>query len=176
MSAEIPSNNPEKKEKLDDNARKFLTGTLDPEFLEVNGASSFTLTVDWLEIGEDNETKIAHKKFDNSDIQILLITKTTLDGHRTSEKEKITEEKYRELLALSILHLEKKRYEFEYNQNDILFSVKYDEFTNSKLNMLEVDATNEVERSSFNSDSFPIELVEVTGDMQYYGYRVADLI
>jgi len=33
MSVEIPKHNPEKKEKLDDNARKFITNALSPELL-----------------------------------------------------------------------------------------------------------------------------------------------
>jgi hypothetical protein len=173
MSAETPTNNPEKKEKLDDNARKFTTETLTPEFLGESDASSFTLTVDWLETGEDNEVKVAHKKFDNGDVEILLIAKTTKDGNRTSEKEKITEDKYHQLRASPVLHLEKKRYEFEYNQNGTSFSVKYDEFVDGKLNILEVDASSEQVRNSFNPDDFPAELEEVTGDLRYYGYRVA---
>jgi CYTH domain-containing protein len=175
MSVEIPKHNPEKKEKLDDNARKFITGTLDPELLDRNGASSFTLTVDWLETGEDNEVKVAHKKFDNGDVQILLIAKITKDGNRTSEKEKVTEDKYQQLKTSSVLHLEKKRYEFEYSQNGTTFSVKYDEFADGKLNMLEVDASNEEERNSFSPDDFPAELEEVTGDVRYYGYRIAEV-
>jgi len=176
MSAEIPAKNPEKKEKLDDNARKFITEALSPEFLEASGASSFTLTVDWLETGKDNEVKIAHKKFDNGDVQILLIAKVTKDGNRTSEKEKISEEKYQQLKASSVLHLEKKRYEFEYGQNGTPFSVKYDEFADDRLNMLEVDASDERERNSFSPDDFPANLEEVTGDMRYYGYRVAEIV
>jgi hypothetical protein len=176
MSAEIPTNNPEKKEILADDARKFITETLSTEFLEEHGASSFILTVDWLETDEDNEKKLAYKEFENGDIQILLITKVTEDGHRTSEKEKITEEKYRELLALSKLHLEKKRYEFEYVQNEIPFSVKYDEFDDERLRILEVDAATEEGRSAFTPGDFPSGLSEVTGDMRYYGYRVAKVI
>lgn len=173
MSVEIPKHNPEKKEKLDDNARKFITNALSPEFLGASGASSFTLTVDWLETGEDNEVKVARKEFDNGDVQILLIAKTTKDGSRTSEKEKISEEKYQQLKASTVLHLEKTRYEFEYEQDGTSFSVKYDEFADSKLNMLEVDALSEEERNSFSPNEFPAELEEVTGDMRYYGYRVA---
>lgn len=167
---------PKKKETLDDNARKFIVEAIDLKFLKDNRASSFTLTVDWLETGEDNEKKIAYKKFDNGDVQILLITKVTKSGHRTSEKEKITEEQYKELLGSSILHLEKKRYEFEYTQNDVPFSIKYDEFANSRLCMLEVDASSEEERNSFNASEFPSELTEVTGDISYYGYRVATIV
>lgn len=176
MTAEIPARNPEKKEQLDDNARKFITEVLSPEFLEASGASSFTLTVDWLETSEDTEVKVAHKKFDNGDVQILLIAKTTKDGNRTSEKEKITEERYHQLKASPVFHLEKKRYEFEYTQNGTSFSVKYDEFADGKLNMLEVDASSEDERDSFSPDDFPADLEEVTGDIRYYGYRVAEIV
>lgn len=176
MTAEIPTSNPEKKEKLDDNARKFVTGTLDPAFLDKNGASSFTLSVDWLEMGEDTEVKVAHKRFDNNDVQILLIVKTTKDSNRVSEKEKIDEERYQQLKTSSILHLEKKRHEFDYEQNGIPFSVKYDDIADGKLNVLEVDALSEEQRQSFCPDDFPAELEEVTGDMQYYGYRVAEVV
>lgn len=176
MPIDIPKNNPEKKEKLDDNARKFTTEALDSEILEANGASSFTLTVDWLETGEDIEVKVAHKKFDNCEVQILLIAKTTKDGNRVSEKEKIDEERYQQFKTSSVLHLEKKRYEFEYEQNGIPFSVKYDEFTDGKLSILEVDASSEEQRESFDPEKFPAKLEEVTGDIRYYGYRVAEVI
>lgn len=176
MSVEIPKNNPEKKEKLEDNARKFTTEALDPRLLDDCDTSSFALTVDWLETGEDNEVKVVLKKFDNGDVQILLIAKTTKDGSRTSEKEKMTEERYHQLKASSVLHLEKKRYEFKYSQNNTSFSVKYDEFADGKLNMLEVDASSKDERDSFSPDDFPAKLEEVTGDMRYYGYRVAQVV
>jgi hypothetical protein len=176
MTAEIPTSNPEKKEKLDDNARKFVTEVLDSAFLDANGASSFTLTVDWLETGEDTEVKVARKSFDNGDVQILLIAKTTKDGNRVSEKEKISEERYQQLKPSSVLHLEKKRYEFEYEQNDTPFSVKYDEFADGEFSMLEVDASSEEQRGSFDPEEFPAELQEVTGDIRYYGYRVAEVI
>lgn len=176
MSAEIPTNSPEKKEVLDDNARKFVVGVMNPEFLKENGASSFTLAVDWLETNEDNEHKVAYKTFENGDIQILLISKITKDGSRTSEKEKISEETYRQLLASSVLHLEKKRYEFEYSQNNIPFSIKYDEFADGRLNMLEIDAPGEEQRNSFKPDHFPVSLDEVTGDIRYYGYRVVEIV
>lgn len=164
------------KETTDDNARKFITPALDAQFLTEHSPSSFTLTVDWLETGEDNETKVAYKKFDSGDTQILLISKVTKDGSRTAEKEKITEEKYKELIASSILHLAKKRYEFTYTQNDIPFSVKYDVFENGELCMLEIDAQNDQERGSFNPADFPTELTEVTGELKYYGYRMASTI
>ncbi len=177
MTAEIPPKSPEKKETLDDNARKFTAEPIDPAFLEEHGASSFTLTVDWLETGEDNEEKLAYKKFDNGGVQILQISKTTVDGNRTSQKEKITEEKYRELLGSPILlHLKKKRHEFEYTQGGVTFSMKYDEFADGTLCMLEVDAASEEERDSFSPGDFPSRLDEVTGDTQYYGYRVAGVV
>lgn len=73
-------------------------------------------------------------------------------------------------------HLEKKRYEFTYDQNGIPFSVKYDEFGTGELCLLEVDAPTEEERNAFNPNDFPGELNEVTGDMRYYGYRITDMI
>ncbi len=174
MSKEIPANKPEKKEVLEDNARKFIVDAIDPELLKE--ASSFTLTTDWLETGEDNETKVARKQFDNGDIQILLISKITKDGSRASEKQKITEEEYTELTTSSILHLEKKRHEFTCAQSDALFSAKYDEFADEKLRILEVDASSEEARSSFNPNDFPGDLTEVTGDIRYYGYRIAAIL
>lgn len=175
MSLENPVANPEKKEILDDNARKFIAETIDPQFLEEHRASSFTLTTDWLETGEDNEKKLAYKEFDSGEIQILLIAKVTKDGCRTSEKVKITDEEYKRLLESSVLHLEKKRHEFTYTQNGIPFSMKYDEFADSELRILEVDAASDEMRDSFIPEDFPAELIEVTGDTQYYGYRVADV-
>jgi hypothetical protein len=172
--SEIPKHNPENREVLDDNARKFVTGPIDPRFLEENSAKSFDLVVDWLETGDDNEKKVAYKKFDNGEVQILLISKITKDGKRTSEKEKITDEKYQELLGSSILHLEKRRHEFEYVQNGITFSMKYDEF--EELCLLEVDAPNEEKREAFQPGDFPNRLDEVTGDMRYYGYRMANIV
>ncbi len=102
-----------------------------------------------------------------------MIAKIIKDGNRTSEKERITEEKYEEFLSSSILHLEKKRYEFSYIQSDISFSLKYDEFAGDKPYMLEADAASEEEKEFFSPDEFPAELTEVTGDTRYYGYRVA---
>ncbi len=150
-----------------------LTEAIDPTFLEEHEASSFVLAVDWLETSEDNEKKVAYKRLDNGDVQILLISKIAKGSNRTSEKERINEEKYRELLDSSILHLKKRCYEFTYTQNDVPFSVKYDEFADGELCMLEVDALSEEERNSFSLRDFPSELIEVTGDVQYYGYRVA---
>lgn len=176
MQHEVPVNNPEKKEILDDNARKFIVDVIDSKFLEENRAIAFNLITDWLEIGGDDEKKVAYKEFENGDIQTLLIAKVTKNGDRTSEKEKITKEQYEELLNSSMLHLEKKRSEFTYVQNGISLSIKYDEFAKSKLRILEVDATNEEERDSFSPGDFPGELIEVTGDMRYYGYRIAAVV
>ena len=177
MTAEIPQTKPEKekKEVLDDNARKFVVEPIDVSFLEANDATSFRLTVDWLETNEGNETKVAYKDFGDGNVQILLIAKSTVDGNRTSSKKKITQEEYEELKQSSVRHLDKTRHEFEYTQNGTPFSMKYDEFTESDLRVLEVDASSEEERDSFSPNDFPVQLTEVTGDMQYYGYRVTEV-
>lgn len=176
MSADIPTNNPEKKEVIDDNARKFVVESIDPVFLQENDAISFVLTTDWLETGEDDEKKLAFKEFENGDIQILRIAKVIKDDNRTSMKEKITIEKYDELLGSSILRIQKKRHEFSYDQDGIRFDVKYDEFTDSTLRVLEIDASSDDERNAFDANNFPGELTEVTGDMRYYGYRVSTML
>jgi hypothetical protein len=167
---------PEKKESLEDNARKFTVARIDQGFLMENKASSFELTVDWLVTEKSNEKKLAYKKFPTGDVQILLITKVTNGDSRTSDKRKIHQTEYERLLGSSILHLEKKRYEFNATQGDITFLMKYDEFAGGSLSMLEVDAGTEEERSKFKPEDFPYSLGEVTGDMRYYGYRVTGML
>ncbi len=166
----------EKNEVLDDNARKFTLDGIDLAFLDGNEVSSFVMTTDWLTTDKDSEEKLAYKKFKNGEVQILLIKKVTKDGKRTSVKEKITEEKYEQLKAHSILRVEKTRYEFTYSQNETDFSMKYDEFTNSPLRVLEVDASSDSERESFVPSEFPVLLKEVTGNLDYYGFRVGSLL
>jgi hypothetical protein len=51
--------------------------------------------------------------------------------------------------------------------------MKYDEFADDELRLLEVDAASEEERGAFSPSDFPSKLDEITGDMQYYGYRIA---
>jgi hypothetical protein len=174
MSEQIPQNKPEKREGIEDNARKFILEAIDPQFLKDHNATSFELTVDWLETEEDNEKKLAYKKFEDGSVQILLISKVTRDGSRIAEKKKISDDEYKFLLASSILRLQKNRYEFIHNQNNTAFNLKYDEFEEGKLNMLEVDAATEEERNNFNPKEFSYNLSEVTGDINYYGYRVAE--
>ena len=183
MPAEIPTTTPEKKEMADDNARKFIVSTaIDPEFLREHSAEQFLLTTDWLEMSETSEKKLAHKHYPNGDIKILLIQKFR-SGDKTSvpPKEKLSPEQYQELLPHSIERVAKTRYEFDYplpdlEQSDPVFTIKYDEFVDSELRILEVDAATDDARSSFTPTDFPYELTEVTGQMQYYGYRVADVV
>jgi hypothetical protein len=163
------------KDIVDDNARKFLVKPLDAAFLE-KSKTSFLLATDWLETGEDSERKVAHKTYTNGEIKIFLISKTTKDGRRISERQPISQEEYAKLLEESVSHLEKMRYEFDYEQNGTVFDVKYDVFSNSDLRVLEVDAATEEERNSFELSDFPSKLTEVTGEMQYYGYRVASIV
>lgn len=175
MSSEAPKQekSPEKNQLFDDNARKFIVEELDKRLLDNPGVVSFVLTTDWLETNEDSETKLAHKVFDSGDVQILLIKKVMNGSKRVSEKHKITDEEYRELLAGSVLRIQKKRFEFNYTQSGIDFSMKYDRFSESNLRILEVDAPGDEKRGLFDPGSFPSKLVEVSGDLRYYGYRVA---
>ena len=54
--------------------------------------------------------------------------------------------------------------------------MKFDAFAKGELYILEVDAPSEDERNAFNLGDFPFKLTEVTGNMSYYGYRVADIL
>lgn len=176
MSLEIPINASEKKETLDDNARKFLITNFDPQLLVHSGSVSYNLTADWLETGETTEVKVAHKTFDNGDVKILLISKVQGANGRTSDKQKIDQAKYEELLASSLKRVEKRRHEFEYFQNGTLFKMNYDDHSKAPLTVLEVDASSDIERESFDPLLFPATLVDVTGQEKYYGYRVATTI
>jgi len=168
-----PASNIEKKESVEDNARKFTLGEISPEFLKEKNASSFFLTVNWMKVAEASEIKVARKEFTNGEVQILLISKLIKDGSRISEKKKINEDEYREMLRSSVLHLQKTRHEFKYVQGNITFTLKYDVFEDGNTNMLEVDADSEELRSQFKIKDFPFTLSEVTGNMDYYGYKVA---
>lgn len=176
MSTEIPTKNPEKREGIDDNDRKFVSHPIDSEFLKAQNASSYLLTTDWLETNTETETKIARKDFENGEVQLLHIAKVTINGDRKSKKKPISEIEYVKLLDPSKPHVEKRRYEFTLIQNGISFTIKYDEFTDSELRILEVNAPSDDERKAFDPSEFPYELTEVTGNEQYVGYRVADLI
>lgn len=173
--AEIPTISPEKREIVDDNARKFIIGTIDPAFLERHGAVSYGMTTDWIEIGEDNEKKVVVKAYPDK-VQRLLIEKITKDGDRTANKQSIDESTYEEQLQSAGPHSEKRRYEFEYEQNGIKYTIKYDEFVGSQLRIIEVEAPIQQQRDAFDPHSFPAELIEVTRRLQYYGYRIAETV
>lgn len=161
---------------VDDNARKFILDELGSNFLKDMQATSFLLSVDWLETGDDNETKLARKEYDDGETQILRIKKATNDGRRTSVKPPISAEQYQEELADSVLHIAKRRYEFKYVQQHVIFSLKYDEFMDSALRLLEVDAPTDEERDSFDPTQFAIELTEVSDDPRYTGFRIAEVM
>lgn len=163
------------KELLGDNARKFIVESLDDTFLGGEGIR-YLLVTDWLEMGSDNEKKLAYKKYSDGKVQILRISKVTTEEGRTSQKEKISEEQYEALLADSVRRVEKIRHELKFTQDGVHFELKYDEFKDSDLRILEVDAKTDEERAAFNHDEFPGEILEVTGDVRYYGYRVRDVL
>ena len=131
--------------------------------------------MDWLETGEDTEKKLVWKKFDTGELQLWLVSKIIIDGKRTADKKMIDDNSYHTMFSSATLCLEKKRFEFNFIQNGTTFSMKYDEF-NDSLRMLEVDADTEELRNSFDPTSFPHSLLEVTGDLHYYGHRMAKAI
>ena len=177
--SEIPADNTDKEKTPGDNDRKFIAGQIDSQFLEEHCEKPFYLTVDWIVTGEDQETKVARKEFDDGRVEILHIMKVTVDGDRTPQKRPITDKEYQDYLRSSLSHLEKRRYEFEYTQNGIVFLMKYDVYAGGKFCMLEVDAVSkqEHERERFDYEAFDLcSLEEVTHQLQYYGYRMVDVI
>jgi hypothetical protein len=171
---DIPAAKPENKEVLADNARKFVARGISQDLLKES--RSCLLTVDWLETNENDEKKIIFKEFVDGEKQLLLVTKVSKDGNRVSERRKIDQVEYDAFLKQTLLCVAKRRYEFKVTQNEIVYAIRYDEFQNSELRVLEVDASNDLDRTKFDPTLFPAELTEVTGNIGYYGYRVADLI
>lgn len=173
----LPSGNLENEKPVADNARKFIVTYFDQSLLATDSVTSFTLTTNWLKLGENDETKIVHKDFHNGKVQTLLIEKVTDNGNRTTLKSEITAREYAEKRSDSLVEVVKERYEFAVEQNGIAFSMKYDEFVGpSGLCVLEVDAVNEETRSCFDPYAFSQGLREVSGDRGYEGYRVAGKI
>lgn len=180
MSIEAPSNNPEQKEVVDDNARKFLIEPLSPEFLR--GASLVTLTTHFL----DDQKKIVHKVYPKSEkhpkgkIEIWSIRKVIdEDGNRTAERQQMPEKdyNYEELRRDSLFTYKKDRFQFNYPaKNGVRFSCSYDEFEDGKLCMLEVNAPSKEARNSFNPETFPIPLTEVSGVPGYTGSEIIDTL
>jgi hypothetical protein len=162
---------------IDDNARKFIVGTIDRAFLTDHSPLAYDMTVDWLKTNPADETKLALKEFDDNTVQILHIAKIKVSeaGDRKSVKTEINDTEYKKRLAGSLVQVVKRRYEFEYIQGTT-FSVKYDEFADNELRILEVDAATEQARKSFRPDMFPYALTEVTGIEDYYGYRIAAIL
>lgn len=176
MREQLPKNSPEHPPTADDNARKFIVAPLDDDFLLDHDAVSFDLIVDWLETNEDREQKLAHKTYNDGSIEIRHITKIVDEaGKRSSTKPLISSDTYKALLTATSVHLEKKRYEFSYTQAGVVFKCNYDEFADSDLRILEVDAQDEQTRQNFDPSQFPATLKEVTDDIQYHGYRITQL-
>lgn len=160
---------------IDDNARKFTSGAIAPSFLTSNNATSYTLVTDWIVTGDDSEEKVVAKTLDTGEVQYLSIKKVIRNGSRTTDKAAISKDEYSSLRARSVAHSEKRRSDFNFVQNGISYALKYDEFPNGDY-MLEVDASGDDDRKKFDPLSFPVSLVEVTGNLRYYGYRIAETI
>lgn len=178
MASEIPTDKSDKREALDDNARKFIADPIEARMLEELGAKSFNLDVYWLETGEDSERKVVHKQFDDGEVMRLEVTKVRdkETGERVSKKVPIEEPDFVIAKTAAALSLKKRRHEFSFIQDGEEFLTKYDEFEGSDLHMIEIDGSNGVDRMSFDPDRFFVDLTEVTPDRRYEGYRLALLI
>lgn len=176
MIEKLTSN--ENERPIADNARKFIVAGFDESLLTGEGVKTYLLTTNWLKTGEDDETKLARKDFDNGAVEMLFIEKVTENGKRNAFKHPINEDEYNEKLARSTVEVIKERFELNVMQDGVEFTMKYDKFVGpNNLRMLEVDATNEEDRESFTPTAFFVgAFEEVTGDRGYEGYRVADKV
>lgn len=173
--SEIPKT-PEKKNAAPDDARKFTLEGIDRTFLNAHSATSCIMTVDWLETGDKDE-KVVRKEFDDGTVQILHIEKVMKDGERISAKHPITAEEYETYRKNAVLPtLRKKRFEFSFVQEGSAFALKYDEFKDSNLRLLEVDASSKELRDSFTAQSFPYKLAEVSDDPDFSGPSIVKVL
>jgi len=158
----------------EDNARKFITNNFDTDFLQQHNAILSSLEIDWIAADEYRESKVVYRKYSDGKRRYLLITKLTAGKNRTASKTEIDENRYHELVASSCLRLLKDRYEFHFVQDNIFFVSTFDVFDTGKLFILEVDGVNgnEEERLAFDPRRFPYDLLEVTGNIEYYGFRL----
>lgn len=177
MQEQTPTGTVERKETFDDNARKFtLPDSIDRTFLANAHASLCTLVTDWIVTEEQSERKIVLKKFDNGEQQRFLIQKISTPFNRTTQRKLLTETEYAALRASSVLRMKKRRFEFVYTQNGTDFTLKYDEFPNNSLRILEVDAPTDEVRRTFKPEQFPFKMKEVTEDPAYRGYRITEIL
>lgn len=173
--SEIPIN-PEKKNAAVDDARKFTLEGIDRAFLDAHSATSCMMTIDWLQTGDKDE-KVVRKEFDDGTMQILHIEKVMKDGERISAKHPITPEEYETYKKNAVLPtLRKKRFEFSFAQEGSGFALKYDEFEDSDLRLLEVDASSKESRNSFMAQNFPYKLVEVSDNSDFSGPRIVNVL
>lgn len=161
---------------VEDDARKFTLEGLSADFLRREVPFAFDLAVDWIDMGTDSETKVARKSFGDGTVETLRISKAIKDGKRVAVKKPIAQDAYEQALENSVCHIKKRRYEFKYVQNHVIYSLKYDEFEDSDLRLLEVDAPSEEERANFDLGAFPVALTEVSDDDRYSGYRIASML
>lgn len=158
-----------------DDARKFVTTSFGDAFLKRHNAETFNLTTDWLFGGDSCEIKIVCRQYSDRGDRYHLITKYADGTTRRSYKLELQEKAYLRLTKSSCAHLEKERCEFDFVQDHVPFILKLDRYGVKGYCVLEVDAASrqEADRRSFRPDRFPYELREVSGDLRYYGIRLA---
>lgn len=177
---EFPSSSPEKRDIKKDDARKFIIGAVNPAFLERHQITVRDLVVDWTEVGGNSETKIVRKTDDRGNVSIWRTTKVKVDGSRSKKEIAVDPSEYSESVTGSLYHLEKRRYEWRYEQNGTEYLLKYDVFENGLFYLLEVDADTPELRAQFDTTLFmqqeQCELTEVSGSEAYEGYHIVETL
>lgn len=157
-----------------DNARKFIVQQqIGLEFLASKKATLSFLIIDWIATDETREEKLVCKLHTSGRVEYKSTMKEWRADSRSKLERQLKFSEYEELRTRSLLRLEKARYEFGVEQDNLGFFVKYDEFVASPLRILEVDAYHPEQRAAFDPSRFGYSLSEVTGSRRYYGHMVA---
>ena len=171
---------------VSDNARKFIVDPIEPELIPVNNSFVHNMVIHWMSTEPRFEVKVVKKinARDDMDGAILRIMKTTHeDGRRETTREPIPYGEFLEVCERfpDTPHLEKRRTEFFVVQNDKPYLIKYDEFSDSDLRMIEVEIDPRAKMTEDDLNGFdPAEFFdvrdEVTADPSYKGYRIVETL
>ena len=177
MTHELPQSNPNNREtQKPDNDRKFILESLNPEDVADGAVTAYDMEVYFIEIEPGRETKIVRKIYADGSVKTLKITKVTVNDERTTDKVEIDDEEPESLAQRAVKHFEKRRHEFTYTQGGNTFNLKYDDYADVPLYMLEVGADDQMQIPTFVAQDFPATLTEVSDDKRYSGHRITEVL
>lgn len=151
-----------------DNARKFLVDEFDPALIP-EGATSYVMTTVWTDMSEENDAKAVHKVYDDGAPDgYFFVEKVGPHGAREAKRRIISKAEYDQaIIGHEQSTARKRRTEFTLDG----LEMKFDEYLDGPLHIIEVDAATPEAREAFDPGVFPWKLHEIF-DESYDGYRV----